>query len=170
MEDLSSTVAISRRQPAAATTLLTTAAPPPNPLPTLLQTPAGLALLELQGTINLPGADGDEEEDSDTPRAQTVPIGRLDFPEYDPATAAASDDNSTAWMRRVQLYVGPHQRLTGEVKKLPRPLAVVRRKKQQQSASGGDGDDNDNTDLEVVEVIHYKLLFSQRPEPMTTSA
>ncbi|CAK7565670.1 MAG: hypothetical protein SEPTF4163_003593 [Sporothrix epigloea] len=152
MDDLTSAVSIHPRQPAAAFTAS-------NPLPTLLHTPAGLALLELQGTINLPDLPLDDDDDgndvtSGTKTAVTIPIGRLDFPNYDPD----SGTESTAWMRRVHLYVGQHQRLTGEVKKLPRPLAVVRRK------------DTKETDLEVVELIHYKLLFSQRPEPVTESS
>ncbi|KAL1897895.1 hypothetical protein Sste5346_003747 [Sporothrix stenoceras] len=156
--DDSSTVTIYPWTPA------TTTATTPNALPTLLQTPAGLALLELQGTINLPEAprhDGDEEggDEPSENLQHRVPIGRLDFPDYDPAAGA----DSTAWMRRVHLYVGPHQRLTGEVKKLPRPLAVVRRRQSEDKNTS-------ETDLEVVEVIHYKLLFSQRPEPMTESA
>ncbi|OAA57926.1 Chromosome transmission fidelity protein 8 [Niveomyces insectorum RCEF 264] len=139
-----------------------------NALPPLLQTPGGLALLELQGAFNLPATatamaadddDGDVEKD-DEPASHITPIGRLQFPDYDPAAP-----ESTAWMRRVQLYVGPHQRLTGEVKKLPRPLAVLRRQKE-----SPDGDNGDNNQLEVVELIHYKLLFSQRPEPMTGTA
>ncbi|CAK7268294.1 hypothetical protein SEPCBS119000_002987 [Sporothrix epigloea] len=152
MEDVTSAITIHPRQAVAASTVS-------NSLPTLLHTPAGLAILELQGTINLPNAPFTADEDEDDLAAAketslTTPIGRLDFPDYDPA----SGTESTAWMRRVHLYIGQHQRLTGEVKKLPRPLAVVRRKK----ANG--------PDLEVVEVIHYKLLFSQRPEPMTESS
>ncbi|CAK7273038.1 hypothetical protein SEPCBS57363_005451 [Sporothrix epigloea] len=151
MDDLTSAVSIHPRQPAAAYTVS-------NSLPTLLHTPAGLALLELQGTINLPDPPLDADDDdndltSGKKTAVTIPIGRLDFPNYDPD----SGTESTAWMRRVHLYIGQHQRLTGEVKKLPRPLAVVRRK------------DTNETGLEIVELIHYKLLFSQRPEPMTES-
>lgn len=167
MDEHLSTLTIHPRKPGAAA-----AATASNALPTLLQTPAGLALLELQGTINLPDEprsdEGDDEDGEESftaaSRSQTVPIGRLEFPDYDPAAGA----DSTAWMRCVQLYVGPHQRLTGEVKKLPRPLAVVRKKQQQKDS--GEGSAFDETDLEVVEVIHYKLLFSQRPEPMTVSS
>ncbi len=138
---------------------------PNRRLPTLLQTPAGLALLELQGNFNFPSDGGDamvtdedeSGESSEPEKGPAVYIGRLDFPEYDPAAA-----ESAAWMRRVHLYVGAYQRLTGEVKKLLKPVAVVRRR---QGASG----DSSSSDLEVVEVVHYKLLFSQRPEPRTTS-
>lgn len=120
----------------------------PSPLPTLLQTPSGLALLELQGTINLPSnAEGIALPD--------VEIGRLKFPDYVP------DAEGSAWMKRVHLYVGQHQRLTGEVKKLPRALAVVRRREKADNQSGEE-------QLEVVEVVKYKLQFSNRPEPVGT--
>ena len=41
-------------------------------------------------------------------------IGKLVFPLYDPQAAA----EDVAWMKKVHLYVGQHQRLLGEVKKL----------------------------------------------------
>lgn len=116
-----------------------------NPLPPLLHTPAGLALLELQGTINLPNPD------------EAINIGRLDFPDYQP-DAITFDPASTAWMRRVYFFVGQHQRLTGEVKKLPRAVAVVKRRE------GEEGKD----ELEVVEIVKYKIVFSSRPEPVGT--
>jgi chromosome transmission fidelity protein 8 len=128
-----------------------------NPLPTLLQTPSGLALLELQGTINLP--DGDVA----TP-VSAVPVGRLDFPDYHPDSL---DPSSTAWMKRVYLFVGQHQRLTGEVKKLPKPIAVVRRRG---SAEADDDEAELAEQLEVVEIVKYKLVFSQRPEPVGTAS
>lgn len=120
----------------------------PHPLPTLLQTPTGLALLELQGTINLP-----PDADDGTATTDGVNIGRVDFPDYKP-DSITFDPASTAWMRRVYLYVGLHQRLTGEVKKLPRALAVVRRRE-------GAGEE-----LEVLEIVRYKIVFSSRPEPV----
>jgi len=123
----------------------------PNPLPQLLQTPAGLALLELQGTINVPHSDAS---------SPSIPIGRLDFPSYNPD---ALDPSSTAWMKQVYLYVGQHQRLTGEVKKLPKPLAVVRRR-------GEGGEDEVAEELEVADIVKYKLVFSNRPEPVTGSS
>lgn len=144
-----------------------------NPLPQLLQTPSGLALLELQGTINLPDS---AVEGSEAASVQSIPIGRLDFPDF---RADALDPTSTTWMKRAYLYVGQHQRLTGEVKKLPRPVAVVRRRSG--GDSGGeeaimkDADAEDGTreavveDLEVVEIVKYKIVFSQRPEPVGTS-
>lgn len=124
----------------------------PSPLPQLLQTPTGLALLELQGTINLP-------EDAEGRQLKEVEIGRLDFPDYTPGA------EDSAWMKRAQLYIGQHQRLTGEVKKLPKAVAIVRRKgKKNEDADEGE----ESNDVEVVEIVKYKLVFSNRPEPVGT--
>lgn len=124
-----------------------------NPLPSLLHTPSGLALLELQGTINMPEPDLSLSDGHDTP------IGRLVFPDYSPSDPA----DSTAWMKRVHLYVGKHQRLTGEVKKLPNPMALIQRR-------GGNGEDMEvdggGEELEIVELVRWKILFSSRPEPV----
>ncbi|KAG9234894.1 Ctf8-domain-containing protein [Amylocarpus encephaloides] len=131
-----------------------------NPLPQLLQTPTGLALLELQGTINLPSHNLSLEAQSETS------IGRLIFPEYD-----AQDKASTAWMKRVYMYVGKHQRLTGEVKRLPKAIAVIRKKTDgSQSRIDPDGGAEQDAgiveDLEIVEIVKYKIIFSSRPEPV----
>jgi chromosome transmission fidelity protein 8 len=135
----------------------------PN-LPALLHTPAGLAILELQGTINVPTT-----TDEGSPSSRHA-IGRIEFPEYR-ADAPASD---TAWMRRVYMFVGQHQRLAGEVKKLPRALAVVRRRQVDSAADvtmdSGDADGgHDGKELEIVEIVRHKLVFSQRPEPVGSS-
>lgn len=66
-------------------------------------------------------------------------------------------------MKKVYLYVGCFQRLTGEVKKLPKPVAVIRRRPRR--SEDGD-DDGGGEELEVVEVVKYKILFASRPEPV----
>ncbi|KAI0552797.1 putative sister chromatid cohesion protein Ctf8 [Xylaria curta] len=143
--------------------LKTAEAPSSNPLPELIQTPSGLAILELQGTINLPQVNDDGGEVGD----REFEIGRISFPDYHPETQDAS---STAWMKRVHLYVGKHQRLTGELKKLPRAIAVIRKR----PGSGPDVEMTDSIsqgtkeDLELIEIIKYKLMFSHRPEPVGT--
>lgn len=125
-----------------------------SPLPKLLQTPSGLAILEIQGTIHISGQDG---EDSNS----TVDVGKLVFPHY----SAEHSEGDMSWMKSVHLYVGKHQRLTGEVKKLVKPIAIIER----QHDSEGDLDDA-TTDLKVAEIIHYKVVFSQRPEPVGEDA
>jgi chromosome transmission fidelity protein 8 len=136
---------------------------PSNPLPQLLQTPSGFAILELQGTINLPTRpeDIDMNEES-TLSSKEIPIGRLIFPDYQPETHGASD---TEWMKRVYMYVGKHQRLTGEVKKLPKAIAIIR--KREPSDRGVENEEHPE-ELEIVEIIKWKILFSHRPEPVGT--
>lgn len=133
-----------------------------NPLPQLLQTPSGLALLELQGTIHVPDfetLEGSIGGDS----ARETAIGRLIFPDYHPGST------STDWMKRVYLYVGKHQRLTGQVKKLPKSLAVIRKLGAPDDSNALDEkEDHQREELEIVEIIKWKILFSQRPEPVGT--
>ncbi|KAJ5169388.1 uncharacterized protein N7500_002171 [Penicillium coprophilum] len=130
-----------------------TASTPNNPLPALLQTPAGLALLELQGTINVPSGNEDIDYSTPTENAATfeTPIGKLMFPDY-----SVHNPDDTKWMKRAYMYVGRYQRMTGEVKKLPRPIAVL----QKRQAS-------EHEELEVVEIVRYKIFFKSRPEPVT---
>ncbi|KAI9781462.1 MAG: hypothetical protein M1835_004295 [Candelina submexicana] len=142
-----------------------------NPLPTLLQTPSGLAILELQGTINMPTIERPEPLPGAVPgtshtESHETHIGRLIFPDYN----ATSPSEGASWMKRVYLYVGRNQRLTGEVKKLPKPIAVIRRRtndtvdKVQVEENQSWGVDDEQ--LEIVEIVRWKILFSQRPEPV----
>ncbi|KAI4138425.1 MAG: hypothetical protein L6R39_006795 [Caloplaca ligustica] len=125
-----------------------------NPLPELLQTPTGLAILEVQGTINIPAVDEEAADGADPSSAMAV--GRVVFPDY----RADDPTGDTFWMKRVHLYVGRHQRLTGEVKQLSSPFAVIRRKSSGPSIERTE-------ELEVAEIIYYKVLFSSRPEPVS---
>lgn len=134
-----------------------------NPLPQLLHTPAGLALLELQGTINMPGQNLENGAVNGTADDSGTTIGRLTFPDYNTLTA---DAGSTAWMKRVYLYVGQHQRLHGEVKKLPKAIAIIRRR---QSEEGSANDKEMPEELEIMVIVKYKILFSHRPEPVGNS-
>jgi len=159
-----------------------------NPLPSLLQTPSGLALLEIQGTIHSSGislsSDTDSHNhnhdelnappstaDSATHQPKTREIGRLVFPDYDPTS---TDDQK--WMKKVYLYIGKHQRMGGEVRELRNAVAVVRRRQRaplesESATNGGDdgeeakeGDEDD--ELEIAEIIRYKVVFANRPEPV----
>jgi len=134
-----------------------------NVLPELLHTPSGLALLELQGTINLPEHD-DEDSTSTEMDGQMTPIGRLVFPDYE------EGQQGEGWMKRVYLYVGKHQRLTGEVKKLPRAMAVIRKRTDGsgKTVEQMEGIEREGEELEIVEIVKYKILFSIRPEPVGT--
>ncbi|KAL8708557.1 MAG: hypothetical protein Q9220_006610 [cf. Caloplaca sp. 1 TL-2023] len=126
-----------------------------NPLPQLLKTPSGLAILELQGTINIPPISHQHDENMMALDSSTS-VGKIVFPNYRPDDVTAS----TSWMKQVHLYVGRHQRLTGEVQKLSTPLAIIRRKFNNHHENESSGEE-----LEVAEIIYYKILFSSRPEP-----
>ncbi|EOD47365.1 putative sister chromatid cohesion protein ctf8 protein [Neofusicoccum parvum UCRNP2] len=123
-----------------------------NLLPQLLHTPSGLAILEIQGTIHSSAAHPDPDA---APPNTHMPVGKLVFPLYSPS----DPPENTAWMKRVHMYVGKHQRMTGEVKKLPKPLGVIRRK------PGGEEDGQE--ELEIMEIIRHKIVFSSRPEPVS---
>ncbi|AEO61717.1 hypothetical protein MYCTH_2312176 [Thermothelomyces thermophilus ATCC 42464] len=151
---------------------------PQSPLPPLLQTPSGLALLELQGTINLPPLPPETAQDPASATTPAIPIGRLHFPDYDGSA------DSTAWTNRVWMYVGEHQRLQGQVKKLPRAVAVLRKRRGGRSGlgTGGPGPDEGEgagrraeteagtEELEVVDIVKWKIVFSSRPEPVGSGA
>ncbi|KAH6618624.1 chromosome transmission fidelity protein 8 [Boeremia exigua] len=129
---------------------------PENPLPPLLHTPSGLALLEVQGTIHFPPP---------APSATSTRVGKLVFPTYNPDIHGADD---TKWMKRVYLYVGDNQRMVGECKKLGKPFAVVRRRGGDEDAEGDvemQGEAGEE-ELQIVEVVRHKIVFSGRPEPV----
>lgn len=128
-----------------------------NPLPQLLHTPAGLAILEIQGTIHAPLPDP-------TSSVYTV-VGQLQFPLYEDR---GMDGQEGPWMKKVYLYIGKHQRLTGEVKKLAKPMVVL-----DKDAGGGDMSHvtanstiEGGAGLNILAIIRHKILFSSRPEPV----
>jgi chromosome transmission fidelity protein 8 len=127
-----------------------------NPLPQLLQTPSGLALIELQGTIHVPTPTTEEMDIDNAEYKIDTQVGRLVFPHYSP-TNPSSD---TSWMKRVHLYIGKNQRMTGEVKKLPKSMGIMRKKA---------GLERGQEELEIVEIVRHKIVFSNRPEPVTES-
>jgi chromosome transmission fidelity protein 8 len=76
------------------------------------------------------------------------------------------------WMKQVYLYVGKHQRLTGEVKRLGKPVAVLRKRATEETTVGMDDIENEGVfettgeELQVIEIIMFKILFAGRPEPV----
>ena len=140
-----------------------------NPLPQLLQTPSGLALVEIQGTLHTPASNLTSDE-NDIASIET-PVGRLVFPFYNPNSP---DFENQSWMKRIYLYVGKHQRLTGEVKKLPKAIAVIRKRESvateimelDSKETTAEGEGSLAEQLEIVEIVKYKILFAGRPEPV----
>lgn len=128
-----------------------------NPLPTILRTPSGLSLLEIQGTIHTPPLRPEASKTAlSIDNCPITPVGRLVFPNYSEAISETGVRTKT-----VHLYVGLHQRLTGEVKKLANPLAVIRRRAEDAKTEEAGGDE-----LEIVDLVYYKMIFSSRPEPV----
>ena len=72
-------------------------------------------------------------------------------------------------MKRVYFYAGKNQRMAGEVKKLGRPYAVVR-KRGNESLGGdvimGGASDGPGEELEIVDIVKYRIIFATRPEPV----
>lgn len=78
------------------------------------------------------------------------------------------------------MYVGKHQRLTGEVKKLPKAIAIIRKRcdgseevngDRDMDIDGEEGEKSEKVDeLEIVDIVKFKILFSTRPEPVGTWA
>jgi len=128
-----------------------------NPLPQLLHTPAGLAILEIQGTIHAPLSDS-------TGLTSTV-VGQLQFPLYQ---GNGTDGQEGPWMKKVYLYIGKHQRLTGEVRKLAKPIVVLDKDTEGEDMSHVTTDSTveGGACLNIVAIIRHKILFSSRPEPV----
>jgi chromosome transmission fidelity protein 8 len=136
----------------------------PFQLPQLLQTPLGIAIVEIQGTINIPTV---------VPGSTSTRVGKLVFPDYD---AERDGANEGSWMKKVWFYVG-YQRMLGEVKRLNKPLGIVGRRglmgKWDNDAMDVDQSDetasvktSDVEELEIFEIVKWKILFSSRPEPV----
>ena len=53
--------------------------------------------------------------------------------------------------------------MTGEVRKLGRPIAVVGRRGEGMIERG---EMEGGEELEVVEIVYWKIVFSSRPEPV----
>jgi chromosome transmission fidelity protein 8 len=96
-------------------------------------------------------------------------VGKLVFPHYNPDI---NDPSDTRWMKRVYMYVGKGQRMTGECKKLGKPIGVMRKRERadvEDVEMGGLEEDTGakEEELEIVEVVRYKIVFSARPEPIS---
>lgn len=115
--------------------------PESTSLPKTLQTPFGLALVEIQGTIQVgdsPLVTSNLSLDEATLDLGRCKVGEISF----------TDTNEAL------LLVGKHQLLRGKILKLPSPLAVLKI------------DPSARKDIPVVGIVEYRLLFNNRPEPV----
>lgn len=97
------------------------------------------------------------------PGSESKQIGRLAFPSVEDGAAS---DVEGAWMKNVHLYVGQNQRLVGEVKKLGKPYGVLRRREVGMGVGSDEeaGKGNGGEELEIVDVVRWKIFFGSRPE------
>lgn len=125
-----------------------------NALPSVLKTPSGLALLEIQGSIYVGSRplidfghglgllqetqqdEDNEEEDKnylhfDNSTVELQKLGRFDF------------SNLEKGGNEVLLYIGDHQRLRGKIVQLKTPLAVLQMNPHQNCDGHSMGQDND---------------------------
>lgn len=64
--------------------------------------------------------------------------------------------------------------MAGECKKLTKPFAVLRRRERsgdvdmemEMDGVSEEEEKGDGEELEIVEVVRYKIVFSSRPEPV----
>lgn len=122
--------------------------------PSLVETPMGLAMIEIQGELNMPNEKPQGlslEEDklfkkynlppflSNEEPIDVVKIGRVEIEE---------DFN------KVTLFISTTQRLVGKIVKLDPPLALLKLAK------------SDNQPCEMMDLITSKMIFSSRPLPI----
>lgn len=103
-----------------------------------IETPLGKMIVEIQGTLELPS---EISKDNELYRSidgyDTVHFGNLSIESKEKAI----------------LFVGKKQRLLGKVVKLNPPLGLLKF--------------NDNgSNVELLDVIEYKVIFSDRPLPI----
>lgn len=155
-------------------------------LPRILQTPSGLALLEIQGSIHVGnkmlasigglGLESVENEDIDMENKSEHEhqvedeengmdhIGEFDFSDIE------------AGGSQVTLRIGQFQRLRGKLVKLKSPLAVLRIDPKDDSTTTQESLDEKRrsigqnkdaiVEIPVLDIIYQKILFSTRPEPI----
>lgn len=135
-----------------------------NVLPSVLHTPSGLALIEIQGKIHIGNrpliqsaldlqhlTDEDTEDQCSIDSGQQKKLGTVEFL-----------DNG----KDVCLVIGKHQRLRGKISELKTPLAVLKLNAGDETGSAEQQGDGDIRTIPILEVIKYKILFNLRPEPV----
>lgn len=159
-------------------------------LPKILQTPSGLALLEIQGSINIGnktlssagglGLGNVEGEDEDSEMKNTLDDENEEDQSYDQMHHIGEFDFSDveAGGSEVTLRIGRFQRLRGKLVKLKFPLAVLRVDPNEDSAAAATqeslaekratiGENRDAiVEIPILDIIYHKIHFSTRPEPI----
>lgn len=109
----------------------------------VISTPFGLAIIEIQGELNIPEI-ASSEENPDNLKVDdlytAVKFGKLIV---DPV-----DDS------KVTLFIGTSQRMLGRIVKIDPPLGVLKINA------------NDKNEMKMIDVIKKKIIFKDRPLPI----
>ncbi|CAH6718346.1 chromosome transmission fidelity protein 8 [[Candida] jaroonii] len=106
----------------------------------IISTPYGLSILEIQGVLNLPSEPhGDAEFIKVDEIYDAVKFGRLQFDEKNE--------------KKVTLFVSNSQRLLGTIEDLDVPLGVLKIP-------------NEESTITMIDIIKKKIIFKQRPLPI----
>ena len=130
-------------------------------LPQLLQTPSGLILIEIQGTLHIgnqtlvsSGGFGLNNLNENKCKAELIHfLGKFDFSELE--------------NKNISLTIDEHQSLHGQFVKLKKPLAILRIDHlidpHQEIRTKCD---HDPINVPLLDVIEFKVVFTSRPEPI----
>lgn len=132
-------------------------------LPSLLKTPSGLALIELQGRINV-GSNSliasalDLERDTEDVSCS---------PAFDSTVTRHLGDVEFVENNEVLLNIGNRQLLRGKIVELKPPLAVLDMQQASMTRTQmSQAKETEKLDIPVLEVIRHQILFNNRPEPV----
>lgn len=124
-------------------------------VPSILKTPTGLLLIEVQGTLHIGqkalvssgslGLDANET----VSKASHDLIGVFDFSELEKGG------------KEIVLNVDRHQRLRGKVVKLKDPIAIVRT-----DAVSDSTNPDEAPEIPIIDIVEFKAVFSNMPEPV----
>lgn len=106
---------------------------------TVISTPFGLVVIEIQGELNIPSTTHSHESIKLLDINHAIKFGKLFI----------EDNNS------LTLYIGNSQRLLGTIETLKTPLGVLKIPL-----------DSDQTTIDMVDVVKKKLVFRDRPLPI----
>lgn len=124
-------------------------------VPSILKTPTGLLLIEVQGTLHIGqkalvssgslGLDANET----VSKASHDLIGVFDFSELEKGG------------KEIVLNVDQHQRLRGKIVKLKDPIAILRT-----DAISDSTNPDEPPEIPIVDIVEFKAVFSNMPEPI----
>lgn len=111
----------------------------------VIATDLGNALLEIQGELILP-----KEKPTDLTPEEEEKFSQLQGAEW-----AVRFGKLEIEGKKATLFIGTTQRLLGDLKKLDPPLALMKIP-----------DEDSGKQIEIVDVIKYRLVFTGRPLPI----